>query len=94
MSATRARLAALVRIRLPRCPGLYRDEIVRRLAATPCPPDLEHKVVEEMARAVIRHQLTDYDRLMQTHGLTRDEARIVVDEEVAEWLAEWRSAAT
>lgn len=93
MSAAHARLTTLVRTRLPGCPGLYREEIVRRLAASPVPPVLERQAVDEMARAVIRHQLTDYDRLMLTHGLTRDEARIAVEDEVTEWLTDWRHGA-
>lgn len=75
---------------LPNCPGLYRSEIRERLVAHPPPPGLERAAIEEMARAVIRHQLTDYDRLIAEHGLTREEARLSVEEEVEDWVSQWR----
>lgn len=80
---------AQVRARFPSCPGYYRDEIAERLAARGVPPGLERQAVEEMARSVIRHQLTDYDALLTEHTLSREEARQIVEPEVADWLAEW-----
>jgi hypothetical protein len=75
---------------LPGTPGLYVEEIARRLAERPIPPGREHVAIEDMARAVIRHQLTDYDQLWSKHELTPEEAADIVDDEVEEWLAQWR----
>lgn len=83
-------LALLVRRLLPRCPGLYREEIVRRLAGRPLAPRRESDAVLEMARAVIRHQLTDYDSLWSRHGLDPEEARLAVAGEIDDQLADWR----
>lgn len=86
-----------MRAALPRCPGLYVDMIVARLAArdpawTGQPARPRAMLVSDMARAVIRHQLTDYDRLMADHQLSRDEARSAVDAEITDWLAQWGDA--
>jgi hypothetical protein len=75
---------------LPRMPGMYAEEAARRLADRPPPPGREHVAIEDMARAVIRHQLTDYDRLWSAHELTPDEAAQIVEAEVDEWLDGWR----
>jgi len=83
--------AERVRARFPSCPGYFRDEIVDRLAARTVPPGLEKQAVEEMARSVIRHQLTDYDALLTEHTLSREEARQIVEAEVEDWFAEWQS---
>ena len=53
------------------------------------PARVRTSLVDDMARAVIRHQLTDYDRLMAAHGLARTEARSAVEREVDDWLAAW-----
>lgn len=46
---------------------------------------------------MIRHEMTDYDRLLRIngrgHGLTREEARQVVAAEVEELTAAWREGA-
>ncbi len=75
---------------LPQTPGLYVEEIARRLAERNVPQGREHHAIEDMAAAVIRHQLTDYDKLWSQHGLAPDEAALVVEDEVEDWLAQWR----
>lgn len=37
----------------------------------------------------VRHELTDYDRLLGIHGLTQEEARIIVSFEVTSILTVW-----
>jgi len=86
--------AEQVRLRFPSCPGYFRDEIAERLAARTVPPGLESRAVDEMARSVIRHQLTDYDALLTEHTLSREEARQIVEAEVEDWLADWRGRAS
>ncbi len=83
-------LSLLVQQMLPRCPGLYREEIVRRLFGRSLTPKRERDAVLEMARSVIRHQLTDYDQLWSQHGLEPEEARQAVAPEIEDWLADWR----
>jgi hypothetical protein len=41
------------------------------------------------ATIVVRHNLTDYDRLLRM-GLTREEARLVVKDEIQETLSIWK----
>lgn len=84
--------AEQVRLRFPACPGYFRDEIAERLAARAVPPGLERRAIEDMARSVIRHQLTDYDALLMEHTLSREEARQIVEPEVEDWLAGWQGA--
>jgi len=83
-------LTLLVQRLLPRCPGLYREEIVRRLDGRSLTPKRETDAVLEMARAVIRHQLTDYDDLWSRHGLAPEEAKLAVAGEIEDRLADWR----
>lgn len=47
-------------------------------------------VVEQVAANYIRHDLTDYDDLIDHHGLTPEEARIAVAREISETLNAWR----
>lgn len=37
----------------------------------------------------VRHELTDYDRLIRVPGMTREEARIIVSGDVRSILAGW-----
>lgn len=90
-SGARQRWAAQVHARFPSCPGYFRDEIAERLAARTVPPGLERQALEEMARSVIRHQLTDYDELLAEHTLSREEARQIVEPEVEDWFAAWET---
>jgi hypothetical protein len=87
----RAAVKAAVRAQLPRCPGLYADEIAERLAERALIPQrLAHDILA-MANSVIRHQLTDYDALRTRHELTPEEARFIVQPEVDGWLEQWRA---
>jgi hypothetical protein len=42
-----------------------------------------------VATNYIRHRMTDYERLMRTDRLTREEARLAVAEEVKEIMEGW-----
>lgn len=85
-----ARLKQQVRTQFPKCPGLYVDEVAERLAKRRQMPGLQRSDIEAMVAAVIRHQLTDYDRLRTSHELTPEEAAACVDGEVADWIDSWR----
>lgn len=42
----------------------------------------------------VRHQMTDYDSLYKIPGLTREEARIIVQPEVLAIIASWAAKPT
>jgi hypothetical protein len=88
---TGAALKAAVRKQLPQCPGMYVDEIVERLITRAVPAALLPQEITRMAQAVIRHQLTNYDGLRTTHGLSPEEARLIVAPDIVEWLSAWQS---
>jgi hypothetical protein len=87
---TLADLKHLVRTHFPHCPGMYIDEISERLAGRDCPAAFLKQEIAAMAEAVIRHQLTDYDRLRTAFGMPPEEARLIVTPEISDWLASWR----
>lgn len=41
------------------------------------------------AQAHVRHQMTDYDRLLRVPGITREEAQLIVSSEVQAVIASW-----
>jgi hypothetical protein len=86
---TGAALKAEIRKQLPHCPGMYVDEIADRLLPRALPAPVLRQEISRMAEAVIRHQLTDYDGLRTTHGLSPEEARLIVAAEVSDWLSAW-----
>lgn len=46
--------------------------------------------IEQVATNYIRHDLTDYDDLIDRHGLTPKEARIAVEVAISEILGDWQ----
>lgn len=42
----------------------------------------------------VRHRMTDYERLLNIPGPTRDEARLIVSGEVRQIIAGWASKAS
>jgi len=42
-----------------------------------------------VAQAHVRHQMTDYDRLLRIPGITREEAQLIVNAEVQAVIASW-----
>lgn len=47
-----------------------------------------------LAQAKVRHTMTDYDRLLRLPGITREEARLIVNGEVQAIIASWKSGGT
>ena len=73
------------------CPASIADEIVRRVVDRDwSPPVPVGKAIGRVATSLIRHRLTDYDRLFEVEGLTRDEARMIVATEVEAILLSWK----
>lgn len=77
----------------PGCPPRWRTQLVERARKRGHYGRLG-EVAGVLATNSIRHRSTDYERLLGINGgregLTRDEARQVVKDEVADMLAEWQ----
>jgi hypothetical protein len=75
----------------PNCPEVHRDKIVRRVAERPWQNATLGRAVGITVTNYVRHRLTDYERLMKRHGLTREEARIAEAGTVQDILRSWQS---
>lgn len=77
----------------PGCPLQWRLELVERARKGGHYGRLG-EIAGVLATSSIRHRGTDYDRLLRVNGgregLTREEARQVVNAEVADIVSEWR----
>ncbi len=74
------------------CPEALAEEIVRRVCERAWSPPVElGRAVGIVASNLVRHRLTDYEQLFNVQGLTRDEARLIVEPEVESILASWQS---
>lgn len=77
---------------LGRCPEDIAAEIVRRVAERVWSPPVElARGVGIVASNLVRHRLTDYEQMLEVKGLSREEARLVVSDEVDDILASWKS---
>jgi len=76
--------------KFPSCPHKHGQQILKLVARRFWQGVKLGQVVERIAENYVRHDLTDYDRLMKVHGLAREEARIALDEEVDGILREWK----
>ena len=77
----------------PNCPEVHRDEIVRRVAECTWKDATIGRAVGITVTNYVRHRLTDYERLMKQHGLTREEARIAEAGTVQDILRSWQTPA-
>ncbi|MGE3306648.1 MAG: DUF2293 domain-containing protein [Rhizobiaceae bacterium] len=86
---TRAVAKALTAL-LPMAP--YADvEPIRQAASAPHLRTLPASIAVWLATiAHVRHQHTDYDRLLK-EGYDRDAARFFVVDQINEWLTKWRA---
>lgn len=87
---TRRAVARHLRRHHPRCPQDAQEVIVERLLCRRWRDASLGKAVGIVTSTYVRHQLTDYDRLLKVPGMTRAEARLVVTNEIREILASWR----
>jgi hypothetical protein len=74
----------------PRCPSEHFEQLVSKVTGREWRGVSIGKAVGVVVSNHVRHQLTDYERLLR-FGLTREEARLVVSREVQEILADWRA---
>ena len=80
------------RARYGACPEALGEEIVRRVCERAWSPPVElGRAVDIVATGLVRHQMTDYERLFEVQGLMREEARLIVKAEVDAIIASWKS---
>lgn len=77
----------------PNCPHPHRDEIVQRVAERTWQDATIGRAVGITVTNYVRHRLTDYERLMKQHGLTREEARTTEASTVQDILRSWQNPA-
>jgi hypothetical protein len=88
VAAVRAHLAR----HHPSCPPAIIDEIARRIDGRLwSPPVSIGEAVGIAADGYVRHKLTDYERLLKVHSLTREEARLIVNPEVNDIIRSWNA---
>ncbi len=74
------------------CPDDIAAEIVGRVVERTWSPPVElGRAVGLVATNLVRHRLTDYERMLDVNGLTREEARLAVAPEVEAIIAGWRN---
>lgn len=74
----------------PGCPDANRDKLVALIADRSWESASLGKAFGIVASNYVRHELTDYDPLRRRHGLMRDEARMIVAQEVEGIMRAWR----
>lgn len=80
-----------LRARYGDCPELLAEEIVRRVCERTWAPPIElGPAIDKVAASLVRHRLTEYERLYEVKGLTREEARLIVAPEVEAIIASWK----
>ena len=77
----------------PNCPQVHRDQIVRRVAERTWKDATIGRAVGITVTNYVRHRLTDYERLMKQHALTREEARTAEASTVQDILRSWQKPA-
>ncbi|MFK8253272.1 DUF2293 domain-containing protein [Ancylobacter terrae] len=86
-------LSVYIAAMYPGCPHRWRRRLVRRARERGHYGRLG-EIAGVLVTSSIRHEATDYDRLLRINGpgdgLTREEARLVVEAEVADTVADWR----
>lgn len=82
-------LEAIVRT-LPSCPHKHVRRILKIVSARRWLDIKLSAVVEQVAGNTVRHDLTDYDDLIDRHGLDPDEALVAIADEIADILRDWK----
>lgn len=83
--------AAIAR-HFPNCPSDYAAQFLEKVMKRAWTKKTSlTKAVAIVAHNHIRHELTDYESLLQISGMTREDARLIVKPEVDDWFAHWNS---
>lgn len=78
-----------IRRRHPDCPETVQRALIARIVARSWPGCKIGEAFGIAAANYVRHELTDYERLMKVDGLWREEARLVVKGEVEDIISSW-----
>jgi len=90
---TEAAVKAHIARHHPLCPEEVRQALVARIIDRDWRDVSLGRAFGIVSNAYVRHQLTDYERLLKVHGLNREEARLIIQAEVADAIATWGGAA-
>ncbi|WP_373237802.1 DUF2293 domain-containing protein [Cohaesibacter celericrescens] len=83
--------AALIR-HFPNSPQEHASTIIEKSLARDWTKQTSMtKAISIVVHNYIRHNLTDYEKLLTRSGITRDEARIIVKPEVDDWFEYWHA---
>jgi hypothetical protein len=93
VSFTEAAVRAHLERHHPFCPEEVRRALIERIVGRPWTGPKIGQAAGIAATTYVRHCLTDYERLMKITRLRRDEARLIVQGEVADIIASWSGAA-
>ena len=77
-----------LKARHPGCPESVRSEIANRVVGREWDCRLGQAVGISLQHYV-RHELTDYDELYRVRGITKEEARLIIKNEVNDIIAQW-----
>ena len=72
----------------PACPPLVREKILYRVIDRTWDCSIGCAVGLSIQNFV-RHELTDYEQLYRVPGLTKEEARLIIKDEVKDIIARW-----
>jgi len=87
---TEAQILEAVAKIFPACPHKHARRILKLVSARHWFDIKLGALVEQVAGNYVRHDLTDYDDLIDRHGLDPQEARVAVADEIADILRDWK----
>ena len=74
-----------------KCPEEIRVAVAERVLSKAWTDATLSQAVGIVLSTYARHNCTDYERLLSVPGITREEARMLVAEELKELLASWKT---
>ncbi|SNZ07438.1 DUF2293 domain-containing protein [Cohaesibacter gelatinilyticus] len=87
-----SQVEATIARHFPNCPSDHADQILEKVMKRAWTKKTSlTKAVAIVAHNHIRHELTDYESLLQISGMTREDARLIVKPEVDDWFDFWSS---
>lgn len=88
----RSQVETAIARHFPNCPSDHAAQILEKVMKRAWTQKTSlTKAVSIVTHNHIRHELTDYECLLQISGMTREDARLIVKPEVDDWFALWHS---
>lgn len=78
-----------MKAKMPHCPEEHRERVINRVTAKQWEGCTLSRAIGICSHNYIRHELTDYETWLNRHRLERDEARLIVKDEVEEIFDSW-----